>query len=85
MKVVFTPSFFRKYNKLSRVLQEEASEKIALFKENPNHPSLRIHKLKGALKGFYSFSVNYAYRILFVYDNRQTAALLGIGTHKVYE
>lgn len=85
MKVVFTPTFVRKFKKLSHSLQDEANEKIALFRNNPDHLSLRIHKLKGQLRGFLSFSVNYAYRILFVYDDKKTVALLGIGTHKVYE
>lgn len=85
MKVVFTPTFVRKFKKLPHSLQEEANEKISLFRNNPDHPTLRTHKLKGQLSGFLSFSVNYEYRILFVYDDKKTVALLGIGTHKIYE
>ncbi|MBU0706004.1 type II toxin-antitoxin system mRNA interferase toxin, RelE/StbE family [Patescibacteria group bacterium] len=85
MKVKYTPSFLRKYKKLPIALQEEVEEKIILFSKNLKHPSLKAHKLKGKLEGIYSFSVNYAYRILFLYEDKKTVKLLGIGTHKVYE
>ena len=84
MKILYTPSFIRKYKKLQPQLQEEVKEKIEFFKKNPKQPSLRIHKLKEPLKGAMSFSVNFAYRIIFLYKNKNTAKLLEIGTHEIY-
>ena len=66
-------------------LQEEVKEKVSLFKENPDHPFLKTHKLKGKLKDRYSFSVNYAYRIVFQYLSKDEAVLLCIGDHDVYK
>lgn len=85
MKIVYTSIFFRKFNKLPKVLQDDVREKITLFAENPRNPSLRAHKLKGQLRGYFSFSVNYKYRIVYEYDDAHTVALLTVGDHSVYE
>lgn len=84
LKIVYTPSFVRQYEKLAPDLQEDAREKIALFRSNPHHSSLKTHKLKGHLRKYWSFRVNYAYRIIFEYDTKNVVALLGIGTHSIY-
>lgn len=85
MKVVYKPAFVRQYKKLIPELQEEAKEKIKLFQENPQHTFLKTHKLKGKLNGFYSFSVNYDYRIIFEYKNKSAVTLLMIGNHEIYK
>lgn len=84
LRVVYTPYFLRRYNKLPRLLQAEVQEKIGLFKQDPRHPFLKTHKLKGDLRNYYSFSVNYACRIIFEYDSRNTVALLSVGGHDIY-
>lgn len=85
--VHFKPAFVRLYNKLSVDLQEEVRDKIDLFKDPRNHKKLRVHKLHGVLKDTYSFSVNYNYRIVFVFENHKktSAVLLVVGTHEIYE
>lgn len=86
MEVAFTLQFRRQFRKLPRPLQEEALEKIDLFKEASNHDRLRVHKLKGELAGRLSFSVNYKYRIIFMWEKPKIAAiLLAIGDHAVYD
>ncbi|HLD20153.1 MAG TPA: type II toxin-antitoxin system RelE/ParE family toxin [Patescibacteria group bacterium] len=84
MEVRFKPSFIRAYKGLDPQLQEEVKEKIALFRDGKNHIQLRVHRLKGSLAGRYSFSVNYRYRIVFMYQGKDTAILLAIGDHDVY-
>jgi len=86
MEIALAPQFKRQFKKLSPALQEEALEKIALFRDSGHHAALKVHKLKGALAGRFSFSVNYRYRIVFVWENaRQSAILAAIGDHAVYE
>lgn len=82
--ILYKPTFVRQYDQLPRELQEEVKERIALFRKNPRHQSLRTHKLKGPLRGFLSFSVNYHYRIVFRWETRHTAVLLVVGDHDVY-
>lgn len=85
MNVKFSPSFIRTYKHLPKKLQQEIKEKITLFESDPKHPFLRTHTLKGALEGRWSFSVNYKYRIVFLYQSHETAVLLIVGDHDVYK
>jgi len=83
--VLYKPTFLRQYNALNPELQEEVLEKIELFQSTRNHKQLKVHKLKGRLKGKYSFSVNYQTRIVFVYEKKNEAVLLAVGDHDVYK
>ncbi len=85
MEILYKPTFIRQYNKLEPLLQEEVSEKIELFRKVTNHKQLKVHKLKGELKDFYSFSVNYSYRVVFLYETKQKVVLLAVGDHAVYK
>jgi plasmid maintenance system killer protein len=82
--IIFMPSFLREARKLSEALQDEVTEKIILFRDRGNHERLRVHKLTGILKNKYSFSVNYAHRIVFLWEDKNTAVFLAIGDHDVY-
>lgn len=84
MNIVYTPIFIRQYKCLPTDLKEEVHEKIERFKKNPLDRSLKVHKLKGRLKGYWSFSVNYRFRIVFQLDDKKTAALLRVGDHDIY-
>ena len=86
MNVAFTPQFRRQFKKLPKALQEETFEKIEMFEDLSQHSSLRIHKLKGRMDGRWSFSVNYRYRIVFMWEvQNESAILLAIGDHAIYE
>lgn len=86
MNVAFAPQFRRQFRKLRGDLQEEAAEKIELFKDPKNHATLRVHRLQGKLKGRSSFSVNYRYRIIFMWEVPNTSAiLLAISDHALYD
>ncbi len=83
--VSYAPEFVRLYGRIELVLQDEIKEKITLFKDRSNHKTLNVHKLHGRLRGRYSFSVNYKYRIIFEYLNKTSVALITIGTHDIYK
>lgn len=51
MNIEFTDSFRKKIKKISRKnpdFKTALIKQLKLFKNNPLHPSLRLHKLKGA-------------------------------------
>lgn len=85
MEITYLPAFIRKLKALNLDLQEEALEKIELFRDKNNHKQLKVHKLHGPLAGRYSFSVNYKTRIVFSYTSKKEIALLAIGDHAVYD
>lgn len=86
MEVSLSPQFRRQFRKLPRALQEETLEKIALFQKSESHEQLKVHKLHGRLQGRYAFSVNYSYRIVFMWEKpRVSAILLAIGDHALYQ
>lgn len=53
--------------------------------KDPHSSSLKTHKLRGELAGYYSFSVSYNLRILFEFINDREAGFIDIGTHEVYK
>ena len=71
--------------KLPPDLQNEAIEKIEKLRNRKNHSSLKVHKLHGQLAGFWSFSVNYDYRIIFEYESKGVMTLLAVGNHEIYK
>jgi mRNA-degrading endonuclease YafQ of YafQ-DinJ toxin-antitoxin module len=51
--------FLRRHPTLVRQYQKT----LELLEANPQHPSLRLHALKGRLAGLHSVSINLSYRI----------------------
>jgi len=85
LELIYAPGFLRELKKMEPGLQKEVLEKIELFKNKKHHRSLRVHKLHGALKNRYSFSVNYRTRIVFSYSSKKQAHILAIGDHNIYD
>ena len=84
MEILYKPSFLREFKRLPIEVQEEAKIKISLFRDIAKHKQLRVRKLKGKLKQYYSFSVTHEHRIVFEYENRQSVVFIAIGTHDIY-
>jgi addiction module RelE/StbE family toxin len=80
-----TPYFEKKFERLPKNLQKIAVRKILLFENNPFHPSLNTHKLKGPLNGFWSFYINKNYRVLFRFLKSDEVIYYDIDTHAIYK
>lgn len=85
ISIRYRPEFVRLFDRLEYMLQEEVLEKIELFKDRNNHKSLKVHKLHGRLRNRYSFSINFKFRVIFVYMDKTTVALLSVGDHDIYK
>ena len=87
-KIIFDSSFeknFKNYKKkLSEKKLDKLRERLIIFKDNPFNPCLKTHKLKGNLKNYWSFSVNYSDRILFRFIDSETVFFIDVGDHSVY-
>jgi len=85
MLISFKPSFVRDFKKLPSELQSDALERIELFKDSVNHEKLKVHRLKGRLKDFHSFSVTYSHRIVFSYEDADVVVFIAIGDQSIYK
>lgn len=83
-KIHYAKSFVRELNRLPRELVILAAKKETLFKYNPLHPSLRLHRLKGKLAGLWSISVTGGYRIIFERMENGDLLFISIGKHDIY-
>lgn len=80
----FSTQFNHSLRKLSRKQPEIIAvllEKVLLFNNEINHPSLKVHKLTGKLKEHWAFSIGYDLRIIFRYTNDGNILFIDIGPH----
>ena len=83
-KIFYTERFIKRLKKLPPEIIDLACEKESLFKENPLHPSLRLHGLKGKMRGYWSISVNERCRIIFRRLDSGDILFISIGNHDIY-
>lgn len=86
-KIIHNRDFKKQYKKLPLSIQLKAEEIEKIFRKDPFHPSLKTHSLTGTMKGLYAFSVNFEYRIVFYFANKQKTEVVffKIGTHSIYQ
>ena len=73
------------YKKIPKHLQKKTVEKNLLFRCNPLDKRLETHKLSGKLSGYWSYSVDYHYRVLFRFISEIEAIYFNVGTHNIYK
>ena len=83
-RIHITSSFTRAYRKLPNPIQESAKKKDKWFRHHAFDSRLKTHKLRGELEGYWSYSVNESYRILFRFVGSDEAIYYDIGTHDIY-
>lgn len=85
MNIFYTDRFAKDYKKLPNNIKTLTEKREEIFRQNPHEPRLKTHKLKGKLKKFYSFSIDYHYRIVFHYKSENKVIFDTIGTHEIYK
>ena len=85
MRVLYHPKFAREYKKLPNNIKDQAEEKEKIFRDNPFDPRIKTHKLKGPLSGFWVFSINHKYRIIFDFADINTVHFYSVGDHDIYD
>lgn len=78
-------AFGKQFKALPVNIQKKAVKSEKLFRANPFHPSLRLHKLKGKLKHLWSISLDRKYRIVFEPLEEGVVLFVSIGLHSIYE
>ena len=82
--IFYSTKFVKQLKKLPKEIIEIAILKEDLFRQNPLHPSLRLHPLKGALSGLWSLSITKGYRIVFERMGGGDILFISIGKHDTY-
>ena len=84
-KLIFTPHYEkaeRRFLKRHPDLLNRYRKTLALLEQDPFHPSLRLHPLKGRLTGLHSVSINLQYRITLELEIREREIILvHVGSH----
>lgn len=81
----YNETFEKQFRTLSKIIQKKAVKAETLFRTNPFHPSLRLYKLEGKLKGLWSISLDMKYRIIFKPLEDGMILFISIGVHSIYE
>jgi len=70
--------FLRKHPDLEGIFKDILKK----LQENPNNPSLKLHRLKGKHKNKHAVSLSYSYRIVFILKiEGKEIILMDIGSH----
>lgn len=84
MKIRFYRRFKKAYkNRIAsnKNLVSQTEERIALFKSNRKHPTLRDHPLVGAKRSLRAFSITGDTRIVYLPISENEVIFIDIGTH----
>lgn len=84
MQVYYSSKFAKEYKRLPHKLKLLAEEKEKLFRKTPHNPQLKTHKLTGKLKEYWAFSIDYQYRIIFEFRDKNVVWFHSVGTHEIY-
>jgi mRNA-degrading endonuclease RelE of RelBE toxin-antitoxin system len=76
------PDFFQQYDELPKDIKKKFKKQISLLRDNPKHPSLKVHKLEGS--DFREFYVDDFYRCIFQQEGN-IYKLYFVGTHKLID
>jgi YafQ family addiction module toxin component len=85
VKISFSKSFekfFKKKIRKNSELEKKFWSKVEIFIQNPFNPILKTHKLSGKLKDYWSFSIDFDLRVVFIMDDNENAIFVDIGSHK---
>lgn len=83
--ILYHPKFIRDLRALESEVRKRAVRIGRTFKSDPLHPSLRLHALKGRLKGSWTISVTMKVRIIFTRMKNGDIVFYSIGTHDIYK
>jgi len=85
MEIFYTQKFLREYKKLNKEIKIKAEKRELIFRRDPYSVILKTHKLKGELADFWSFSIDFSYRIIFEFQDEEVTIFHSIGDHDIYK
>ncbi len=83
--IYYNHRFEIQFRGFPRDIQKKAVKAETLFRANPFYPSLRLHKLQGKLRGLWSISLDFRYRIVFKTLENGDILFISVGLHAIYD
>lgn len=83
-KITYSSHFAKAFKALPKKIKGQAIQREKIFRKDCFDTRLKSHKLKGKLIKYWSFSINYSYRILFEFQDNGEVSFIDIGTHSIY-
>ncbi len=83
--IYYSRKFVKELKRLPKEIIELTIKKEKVFKENPLHPSLRLHQLRGKFEGIWSISITSNYRIIFERMSNGDILFISVGKHDIYK
>ncbi len=77
--------FEKQFGFLPQFIKKKAFKQETIFRKNPFHPSLQLHKLGGRLHGLWSISIDRGYRIIFQVMKNSDVLFISVGRHAIYQ
>lgn len=81
----YSKKFIKELKKLPQQIVKLAIKKEKIFRENPLHPSLRLHEMHGKFEGIWSISITSSYRIIFERMENGDILFVSVGKHDIYK
>jgi len=84
-ELIYTDSYIHRakgFIKKHPEMLTQYEKTLKILENNPHHPSLKLHRLKGKFKDLHSVSINISYRItLEFYFNNNEIVPVNVGHH----
>ena len=84
-RVSYAPRFHRAFKRLPVIIKLNFHECVEIVLRDPFDPSLKMHKLHGALTTSYAFYLRDGYRVLCRFVNPEEIYLIDVGPHDDYQ
>lgn len=84
MKVDYSKDFISKLKKMDIRIRKSFRERIVIFQENPDEPSLKNHRLRYPYQGLRSIDITNDYRAIYkemIVEEDTVAYFSILGTH----
>lgn len=82
--ILYSSKFIKELKNQTPEIIKLTIKKEKIFRDNPLHPSLRIHPLQGKLQGLWTISITGSYRIIFERQKNGDILFISIGKHDIY-
>ena len=80
-KIKYSPQFLRSFKKLPYRIQKKLEERELIFKNDAFDARLDTHKLHGKDRDAWAYSIDWSYRVKFLFNDDRSVLYIKVGAH----